>query len=190
MRSVVVVLPASMWAMIPMLRVFSRLYLRGMEEGSLCVLACGGCRRFCVFGGVLDGRKKTGPVGPGSSAWRHPKDGAMSRGSPWERIGARGGGTQRVLMPPERIPMLAAAKRPVGRRFARADTACLTPAHAPPARRTRGAGPARAARGARRGGRVRGARLRGRAGGGGVVGGRAGAGPAPGAQRARGRRAV
>src|SRR3954447_13408148 len=91
MRSVVVVLPASMWAMIPMLRVFSRLYLRGMEEGSLCVLACGGCRRFCVFGGVLDGRKKTGPVGPGSSAWRHPKDGAMSRGSPWERIGARRG---------------------------------------------------------------------------------------------------
>src|SRR4051794_5634298 len=31
MRSVVVVLPASMWAMIPMLRVFSSVYLRGMD---------------------------------------------------------------------------------------------------------------------------------------------------------------
>src|SRR5205085_10124050 len=31
MRSVVVVLPASLWAMIPMLRVFSRLNLRGIE---------------------------------------------------------------------------------------------------------------------------------------------------------------
>src|SRR4051812_28868953 len=40
MRSVVVVLPASMWAMIPMLRVFSRLYLRGMEVAlSVCLRA-------------------------------------------------------------------------------------------------------------------------------------------------------
>src|SRR5689334_21609455 len=33
MRSVVVVLPASMWAMIPMLRVFSRGNLRAIESG-------------------------------------------------------------------------------------------------------------------------------------------------------------
>jgi hypothetical protein len=32
MRSVVVVLPASMWAMIPMFRVFSSVNLRGMED--------------------------------------------------------------------------------------------------------------------------------------------------------------
>src|SRR5215211_6228613 len=64
MRSVVVVLPASMWAMIPMLRVFSRLYLRGMEEGSLCVLACGGCRRFCVSAVSWTGAKKRALSGP------------------------------------------------------------------------------------------------------------------------------
>jgi hypothetical protein len=37
MRSVVVVLPASMWSMIPMFRVFSSVNLRGMVAS--CVVA-------------------------------------------------------------------------------------------------------------------------------------------------------
>ena len=44
MRSVVVVLPASMWAMIPMLRVFSSETLRGIKKGPVrahCIEAFG-----------------------------------------------------------------------------------------------------------------------------------------------------
>src|ERR1700694_2326738 len=52
MRSVVVVLPASMWAMIPMLRVFSRENLRGMAQGP------------GVGGEAAVWAKKMGPSGP------------------------------------------------------------------------------------------------------------------------------
>src|SRR4051812_12183539 len=47
MRSVVVVLPASMWAMIPMFRVFSRVNLRGMGRLST--------RRRAAWGGKFPG---------------------------------------------------------------------------------------------------------------------------------------
>src|SRR3954447_22235539 len=112
MRSVVVVLPASMWAMIPMLRVFWRLYLRGIVGGSLCLLACGCFSGSASCGGAPVAHKETGPFGPGSSAWRHPKDGAMSQESPWERIRTLRDGHARRALAPERIPMLAVAKRP------------------------------------------------------------------------------
>src|SRR4051794_20287653 len=55
MRSVVVVLPASMWAMIPMFRVFSSVNLRGMEISLLCL------RSSCV--GCPDSGQRNGPLG-------------------------------------------------------------------------------------------------------------------------------
>src|SRR5579884_718920 len=64
MRSVVVVLPASMCAMIPMLRVFSRLNLRGM-------LAVGGCRACRPPTGM-----KKGPGGP-FTTWLSGRDGFL-----------------------------------------------------------------------------------------------------------------
>src|ERR1700724_942832 len=55
MRSVVVVLPASMWAMIPMFRVFWRENLRGMEDDPRCWWEAG-------LG------QKNGPLGPTRAA--------------------------------------------------------------------------------------------------------------------------
>src|ERR1700689_2335230 len=63
MRSVVVVLPASMCAMIPMFRVFWRLNLRGMVFCSLVSLeAVLGWSGELSFG--PDAGKKRGPPGP------------------------------------------------------------------------------------------------------------------------------
>src|ERR1700739_3959000 len=73
MRSVVVVLPASMWAMIPMLRVFSRVNLRGIAslfevfrgrgEGGVVGLAVSG-------GESLAAGKKMGPLwAPARCGW-------------------------------------------------------------------------------------------------------------------------
>src|SRR5215217_9745355 len=62
MRSVVVVLPASMWAMIPMFRVFSRVNLRGMG------LSLSACVR--LLGRPSVRAKKTGLSGPLVFIWR------------------------------------------------------------------------------------------------------------------------
>src|SRR3954453_17846729 len=62
MRSVVVVLPASMCAMIPMFRVFSSEYLRGMWKRA----GCGGAD------------VKNGPLGPARTATSGVDDGALS----------------------------------------------------------------------------------------------------------------
>src|SRR3954447_1367164 len=60
MRSVVVVLPASMWAMIPMLRVFWRLYLRGIGKAlSVCLRAGASAVRRRV--GALRWPQRNGP---------------------------------------------------------------------------------------------------------------------------------
>src|SRR4051794_31887894 len=56
MRSVVVVLPASMWAMIPMFRVFSSVNLRGMRARCVVVACVGGVKALRP--------KKRGPRGP------------------------------------------------------------------------------------------------------------------------------
>src|SRR3954452_17016074 len=82
MRSVVVVLPASMWAMIPMFRVFSSVNLRGMEDSLLCL------RSSCVRGALAAG-KETGPAGPVSlHMLRGPvRKWAMSRLTPCEGPG-------------------------------------------------------------------------------------------------------
>ena len=64
MRSVVVVLPASMCAMIPMLRVFSSVNLRGIDQES----------RFRGLGAVAG--EKNGPLGPTRAAglcWTGPR---------------------------------------------------------------------------------------------------------------------
>src|SRR3954471_9516056 len=66
MRSVVVVLPASMWAMIPMFRVFSRVNLRGMVSLS---------RRSCVrlrAGAQGMRAKKRALGGPDTYTWSDP----------------------------------------------------------------------------------------------------------------------
>jgi hypothetical protein len=64
-------LPASMWAMIPMLRVFSRVNLRGMWVFFSRQLL----RRALPREG-----KKTGPFGPRSCTWSGPKvEGYVSR---------------------------------------------------------------------------------------------------------------
>src|SRR3954453_719485 len=78
MRSVVVVLPASMWAMMPILRVFSSVNLRGMES-LLCL------RSSCV-GLPRQRAKKRALSGPcRSHAARWPvSQWAMSRVTPCE----------------------------------------------------------------------------------------------------------
>src|SRR5579875_2990960 len=86
MRSVVVVLPASMCAMIPMLRTLSRLYLRGMERASLV----GG--RFGLFRPLPSGHEK-GPQGPVHDATVGTGRAAMESGSPWLDSAAGSAGT-------------------------------------------------------------------------------------------------
>src|ERR1019366_7737738 len=75
MRSVVVVLPASMCAMIPMLRVFSR-------GNSLGIVGCGGrCGRSCVACLRRPGAgKKIGPVGPRRVLLKPPPASLCGRG--------------------------------------------------------------------------------------------------------------
>src|SRR3954471_14901838 len=93
MRSVVVVLPASMWAMIPIFRVFSSVNLRGMQISSLSTVFL---RRVALSAG-----KETGPFGPVSFtccevgpvrsglclARLHVKDQRLlfHGGAPWQR---------------------------------------------------------------------------------------------------------
>src|ERR1700728_754607 len=75
MRSVVVVLPASMCAMIPMLRVFSSVNLRGMAQLGGIVAVGAGMVVWCL-GPALSGlelrlavfEQKNGPLGPTRAA--------------------------------------------------------------------------------------------------------------------------
>src|ERR1700744_643518 len=62
MRSVAVVLPASMWAMIPMLRVFARLNLRGIFGFALRRSSCTNRADIWTALGLAAGVKK-GPRG-------------------------------------------------------------------------------------------------------------------------------
>src|SRR5919198_4297023 len=90
MRSVVVVLPASMWAMIPMLRVFSREYLRGMDQ--------------------LKDRgvgKKNGPLGPARTTGLLPGGRAMCSGSPFGRRFPSGCAERNRRTPDERRSTIA-----------------------------------------------------------------------------------
>src|SRR4051794_36555796 len=75
MRSVVVVLPASMWAMIPMFRVFWRLYLRGMK----CLSSSAAASRVALFRA-----KKRAPRAQVLHTEVGPEMWAMSLGSPCE----------------------------------------------------------------------------------------------------------
>src|SRR5438309_996360 len=72
MRSVVVVLPASMWAMIPILRMFSRAKVRGMVFGRFGWFAAGVCGTVLggsdgLHPGAGCGHEK-GPCGPSHDA--------------------------------------------------------------------------------------------------------------------------
>src|SRR5262245_28739511 len=68
MRSVVVVLPASMWAMIPMFRVFSRGKLRGIWF--LFLLAWSRDRTVTL--NLFESAHKKGPCGPRAQSLRYP----------------------------------------------------------------------------------------------------------------------
>src|SRR5271154_5968947 len=69
MRSVVVVLPASMCAMIPMFRVFWRVNLRGMAQVGMLVWCLGPALSAGWNCDWLFSSKKMGPSGPRARCW-------------------------------------------------------------------------------------------------------------------------
>src|SRR3954453_707795 len=107
MRSVVVVLPASMCAMIPMLRVFSRGKVRGMFGVEFGGVGRGfGERWFLLRSGFAH---KKGPDGPGTTASRRNRDRKLCRATiHWVEYGQPASRARHALMP-ERPAMIAEA---------------------------------------------------------------------------------
>src|SRR5690348_7894648 len=100
-----------MWAMIPMLRVFSRVYLRGMGRLSLSAESADASAVLRRVRGLRSATKKRALSGPDPAHGDTRRTGLCLEGlhgngsAPW-----RDGHTARALAP-ERIPMLAVAKQ-------------------------------------------------------------------------------